>query len=96
MHYDYVPINLRPPLRWPDGNRVALIITLNLETWDLVKDTDRPYYAGGPAILPDVLPGDTPDSRITPGVSMVRELALSACLICLMKRELSRLAPSML
>ena len=61
MHYDYVPINLRPPLRWPDGNRVALIITLNLETWDLVKDTDRPYYAGGPAILPDVLPGDTPD-----------------------------------
>ena len=61
MHYDYIPINLRPPLHWPDGNRIALIITLNLETWDLVKDTDRPYYAGGPAILPDVLPGDTPD-----------------------------------
>lgn len=61
MHYDYIPINLRPPLRWPDGKRVALIITLNLETWDLVKETDKPYYAGGPAILPDVLPGDTPD-----------------------------------
>ena len=61
MHYDYIPINLRPPLRWPDDKRVALIITLNLETWDLVKDTDKPYYAGGPAILPDVLPGDTPD-----------------------------------
>lgn len=61
MHYDYVPISQRLPLRWPARKRVALIITLNLETWDLVKDTDRPYYAGGPAILPDVLPGNTPD-----------------------------------
>lgn len=61
MHYDYVPINKRGPLRWPENKRVALIITVNLETWDLIKDTDKPYYAGGPAILPDVLPGDTPD-----------------------------------
>ncbi|MFZ9994907.1 MAG: polysaccharide deacetylase, partial [Steroidobacteraceae bacterium] len=43
------------------GKRVALIITVNLENWDLIKDTDNPYYAGVPAILPDVLPGDTPD-----------------------------------
>lgn len=61
VHYDYVPISQRLPLRWPQRKRVALIITLNLETWDLVKDTDRPYYAGGPAILPDVLPGNTAD-----------------------------------
>ncbi len=61
MHYDYVPISQRLPLRWPGRKRVALIITLNLETWELVKDTDRPYYAGGPAILPDLLPGNTPD-----------------------------------
>lgn len=61
MHYEYVPITERGPLRWPGRNRVALIITLNLETWDLVKDTDRPYYAGGPPILPDVLPGNIPD-----------------------------------
>ncbi|MFO1427837.1 MAG: hypothetical protein U1F11_12870 [Steroidobacteraceae bacterium] len=61
MHYDYVPISQRGPLKWPGGKRVALIITLNLETWDLIKDTDRPYYAGGPPILPDVLPGNTPD-----------------------------------
>lgn len=61
MHYDYVPLPERQPLKWPRGKRVALILTLNLETWDLVKDTDRPYYAGGPPILPDVLPGDTPD-----------------------------------
>jgi peptidoglycan/xylan/chitin deacetylase (PgdA/CDA1 family) len=61
MHYRYVPLPERRPLRWPDGHRVALIITLNLETWDLIKDTDRPYYAGGPPILPDVLAGNVPD-----------------------------------
>jgi peptidoglycan/xylan/chitin deacetylase (PgdA/CDA1 family) len=48
-------------LHWPDGKTVALVFTFNLETWDLVKDTDRPYYAGGPPILPDVLPGNIPD-----------------------------------
>lgn len=61
MEYEYSPLPARPPLRWPNGARVALMITLNLETWDLVKDTDKPYYAGGPAILPDVLPGNVPD-----------------------------------
>lgn len=61
MEYDYIPLPERPPLQWPDGKRVALLITLNLETWDLVKDTDLPYYAGGPAILPDILPGNVPD-----------------------------------
>ena len=61
MHYPYIPLPERNPLRWPDGNRVALILTFNLETWDLTKDTDKAYYAGGPPILPDVLPGHTPD-----------------------------------
>lgn len=61
MDYDYVALPDRGPLSWPDGKTVALILTLNLETWDLVKDTDRPYYAGGPPILPDVLPGNVPD-----------------------------------
>jgi peptidoglycan/xylan/chitin deacetylase (PgdA/CDA1 family) len=61
LEYDYIPLPDRPPLRWPGGQRVALMITLNLETWDLVKDSDRPYYAGGPSILPDILPGNVPD-----------------------------------
>lgn len=61
MYYDYSAITDRLPLRWPKGKRVALILTLNLETWQLLKDTDKPYYAGGPPILPDVLPGNTPD-----------------------------------
>lgn len=61
MEYDFVPLPARNPLKWPNGKRVALILTFNLETWDLTKDTTKPYYAGGPAILPDILPGDTPD-----------------------------------
>lgn len=61
MEYDYIPLPQRKPLKWPNGARVALMLTFNLETWDLTKDTDKPYYAGGPAILPDVLPGNTPD-----------------------------------
>ena len=61
MEYPYVPLPARKPLRWPGGARVALILTFNLETWDLTKDTDKPYYAGGPSVLPDILPGHTPD-----------------------------------
>ncbi len=61
MHYDYVPISARGKLSWPDDKRVALILTFNLETWDLTKDSDKPYYAGGPAILPDSLPAHTAD-----------------------------------
>jgi peptidoglycan/xylan/chitin deacetylase (PgdA/CDA1 family) len=61
MHYPYVPITKRGPLSWPDGKRVALIITVNLETWDLTKESDATYYAGGPSILPDLLPGNVPD-----------------------------------
>lgn len=61
MEYPYVPLPKRNPLRWPNGARVALIITFNLETWDLVKDTDQPYYAGGPALLPNTLPGNVAD-----------------------------------
>jgi hypothetical protein len=61
LEYDYVPLPQRGVLRWPEGMRVALIVTINLETWDLVKDTDQPYYAGGPSILPDLLPGNVAD-----------------------------------
>ena len=61
MQYDYSPVSQRGPLKFPNGARVALILTFNLETWDLTKDTDAAYYAGGPAILPDALPGRIPD-----------------------------------
>lgn len=61
LEYDYVPMPQRNPLVWPGGKRLALVFTFNLETWDLTKDTEQPYYAGGPPILPDILPGNTPD-----------------------------------
>lgn len=61
MFYPYSPISERGKLEFPNGARVALILTFNLETWDLTKDTDKAYYAGGPPILPDVLPGRVPD-----------------------------------
>lgn len=61
MGYRYSPISERGPLRFPDGKNIALIITFNLETWDLIKETDEPYYAGGPAVLPNTLPGRIPD-----------------------------------
>ena len=61
MKYPYVPISKRGKLVWPNGKRLALLITVNLETWDLIKDTEKSYYAGGPSILPDLLPGNIPD-----------------------------------
>lgn len=61
FEYDYVPLPQRNPIKWPGDNSLAVIFTFNLETWDLVKDTDELYYAGGPPILPDILPGNIPD-----------------------------------
>ena len=61
MRYPFVPFPSRGPLRWPQGKRLAVIVTINLEYWDLLKESPAPYYAGGPAILPDMLPGNIPD-----------------------------------
>jgi allantoinase len=61
MRYPFAPFPGRGRLTWPDGKRLALVVTVNLEYWDLIKPTSAPYYAGGPAILPDPLPGNIPD-----------------------------------
>ncbi len=61
MKYPFVPLPQRGKLVLPGGNRLAVIPTINLEFWDLIKDTKQAYYAGGPPILPDALPGDVPD-----------------------------------
>jgi len=61
MQYDYVPLPKRQPLKWPNGARVALIVTINLEYWDLLKEGDKPYYAGGPPVIPDPMPANVPD-----------------------------------
>ena len=61
MHYDFLPINQRQPLHWPNGKRLALMITLNLEYWELTQDRDGLYFAGGPSINERLLPARTPD-----------------------------------
>ncbi len=61
MRYDWVPFPKRKPLRWPNGKRLALICTMNCEFWDLLKDTTEPYYAGGPPMMPDPVPGNVAD-----------------------------------
>ena len=61
LNYKYSPLPFRGKLKWPNDAKIALILTLNLEHWDMVKDTDDPYYAGGPAVLPDLLPGRIAD-----------------------------------
>lgn len=61
MHYSWSPIINRNPLRFPNGKKLALIMTMNCEYWDLTKETSEPYYAGGPPMLPDSLPGNVAD-----------------------------------
>ena len=61
MHYSWSPIINRKPLRFPNGKKLALLMTMNCEYWDLTKDTSEPYYAGGPPMLPDSLPGNVAD-----------------------------------
>ena len=61
MNYDFVPLPSRKPLKWPNQARLALIVTINVEYWDLLKDTEQPYYAGGPSIFPVPLPGNVAD-----------------------------------
>lgn len=62
MHYDYVPISKRKPLRWPNGQRLAIFLTINFEYWDPVQQSDKPYYPGGPGIVGGNLPGNVYDN----------------------------------
>jgi peptidoglycan/xylan/chitin deacetylase (PgdA/CDA1 family) len=62
MKYDFVPIAHRKPLRWPNGKRLAIILTTNLEYWDPVRDTSKSYYPGGPSIVGGDLPGNVYDN----------------------------------
>ena len=50
--YDYSPITERPPLRWPDGKRVAFYVGLNIEHFrlDLPATSQVPVTAG---LVPD-------------------------------------------
>lgn len=62
MHYDFVPLPHRKPLRWPNDKRIALMLTINLEHWDKVRESAKPYYPGGPGIVGGDLPGNVYDN----------------------------------
>ena len=61
MEYDFVPLPHRKKLRWPNGARLAVILTINLEFWELTRDQTEPLYPGGPASIPHPVPGNVPD-----------------------------------
>ncbi len=61
MRYKFVPPPMREQLVWPNGKRLVVQVTLNLEYWDMLKEGDQPYYAGGPPALPDPMPGNVLD-----------------------------------
>ena len=49
--YPWSPIVARPPLRWPEGARVALAVIVNLEHWDWEVPAGTPVAVspmGGP------------------------------------------------
>jgi hypothetical protein len=62
MRYPFVPLPDRRPLRWPDGKRLALILTTNLEYWDQTRHSAKPYYPGGPGTVGGDLPGNVYDN----------------------------------
>src|ERR1700739_191545 len=52
--YPWSPIVSRPPLRWPQGARVALAVIVNLEHWDWEVPAGTPVAVspmGGPEAL---------------------------------------------
>jgi peptidoglycan/xylan/chitin deacetylase (PgdA/CDA1 family) len=62
-HYPFVALPDRGPLHFPNGARIALIVTINLEYWELERPGQRePMFPGGPATIPHALPGDTWDT----------------------------------
>ena len=60
-HYEYSPIIDRKPLQWPNGAKIAVIPTVNVECWDPVPEEGKLSYPGGPNLLPIPLPEGVPD-----------------------------------
>ena len=61
--YPYVPLPDRKPLRFPEGARLALILTINIEYWEKSRPGQKePLFTGGPMTIPHGLPGDVIDT----------------------------------
>lgn len=57
MRYDYIPLPKRKPLRWPNGKRLAMLMTTNLEYWEPTINSDQPAYPGGPGVVINTMAG---------------------------------------
>ncbi|HEX2241668.1 MAG TPA: polysaccharide deacetylase [Gammaproteobacteria bacterium] len=61
--YDFVALPDRRPLRFPNGARLAVILTINLEYWEKFRPAQKePLFTGGPMTIPHALPGDVWDT----------------------------------
>jgi allantoinase len=61
--YDFVALPDRRPLRFPNGARLAVILTINLEYWEKFRPGQKePLFTGGPMTIPHALPGDVWDT----------------------------------
>ena len=60
--YPFVPISQRGPLTFPNGAKVAMIFTINLETWEKVRPGQKTPLFQGPTTLPSPVPADVFDS----------------------------------
>lgn len=58
-----MPLPDRPPLKFPGGAHVVLIVTINIEYWEAFRPGQKePLFPGGPATIPHALPGDVLDA----------------------------------
>lgn len=61
--YKYVALPDRRPLRFPNGARLAIILTINIEYWEKSRPGQKePLFTGGPMTIPHALPGDVLDT----------------------------------
>ncbi len=61
--YPYVALPDRRPLRFPNGARLAIILTINIEYWEKFRlGQKEPLFTGGPMTIPHALPGDVMDT----------------------------------
>jgi allantoinase len=71
--YDYSPIVDRPPLRWPNGARVALWVIPNIEHF-LFDRPGTPISREGPGLTPDVRNYSWRDYGVRVGIWRMMEI----------------------
>ena len=91
MHYDFVPIAYRNPLKWPMAN-ASLLSDHQHGILGSVRDTTEPYYPGGPSIVGGNLAGNVYDNANYTWREYGQRVGVGVCLIFLMRRALPQVA----